>query len=91
MWMAPFLRLMPSAMSDKDVRGYLEGKLETYVMKIERPFRSFDWCEFISKAKDFFKGNFLPFVLLLSGGVAAFHYQKVLSCVGKKLFSIFKY
>ena len=74
-------------MSDKQVRGYLEGKLESYVIKIERLFLSFDWYELISNAKVFFKDNFMPFMLVPSGGVAAFHYQKVLSCVGKKLFT----
>ena len=77
-------------MSDKQVRGYLEGKLESYVIKIERPFLSFDWYELISNAKVFFKDNFMPFMLVLSGSVAAFHYQKVLSCVGKKLFTCTK-
>jgi hypothetical protein len=83
LWMVPFLRLIHTAMSDKYVKSYLEGNLESFVMKIDLPFRIFDWREFIYHAKMFFKDNFMPFFLLLSGGIGGFHYEKFLSQVGK--------
>ncbi|CAB3991482.1 Hypothetical predicted protein [Paramuricea clavata] len=43
--------------------------------------RIFDWHTFIEQAKEFFKVNFMPFLLLLSGGIAAFHYKKMLETI----------
>ena len=76
--MVPFLRTMPSAMSDKKVRHFLDS----HVVDLEPPLQGFDWEQFMNKAKFFFKKNFLQFVVFLSGGLAIFHYSKILSCIG---------
>ena len=77
--MVPFLRTMPTAMSDKNVRKFVHG----YEVQLDLPLQEFNWELFISKAKDFFKRNFLPFIIFLSGGLAVFHYEKILSCIGE--------
>ncbi|CAB4023399.1 Hypothetical predicted protein, partial [Paramuricea clavata] len=77
-FMVPFLRTMPAATSDKKVRNFLHG----HEVFIDLPLQEFNWELFISKAKGFFKKNFLPFIILLSGGLAIFHYEKILSCIG---------
>jgi hypothetical protein len=77
--MVPFLRLMPAALSDKYVRSFLRG----HQVQMELPFRAFSWHMFINQAKHFFGPNFMPFMLFLSGGVGAFHYEKILALIGK--------
>lgn len=42
-----------------------------------------DWFLFMKAAKNFMKNNFYQFICLLSGAVSAFHYEKVLSVIGK--------
>ena len=76
--MVPFLRTMPAAMSDKKVRNFLDS----HVVDLEPPLQGFNWEQFMGKAKSFFKRNFLQFVVFLSGGLAIFHYTKILSCIG---------
>ena len=78
--MVPFLRTMPAATSDKMVKNFLHG----YVVNLNLPLQLFNWELFISRAKTFFKVNFLPFILFLSGSLGIFHYAKVLSCIGKQ-------
>lgn len=78
-WMVPFLRLMPAALADKTIKTYLHG----HKVYVDVPIKMFDWHRFMSQAKDFFNTNFMPFVLFLSGGIGAFHYEKILSSIGK--------
>lgn len=49
----------------------------------EMPRELFDWPDFVQTVKTFMGRNFLEFVMLLAGGLSAFHYQKVLSVVGE--------
>ena len=78
-WMVPFLKSMPVAAADKKVKNYLDG----YPIHIRVPVESFDWHFFMGKAKLFFNINFMPFTMFLSGAIAAFHYEKILSLIGK--------
>ncbi|CAB3985928.1 Hypothetical predicted protein [Paramuricea clavata] len=77
-YMVPFLRNMPSAIADKKVKNFLQ----CHEVHVDLPLRFFDWELFISKAKTFFNVNFLPFAMFLSGGLATFHYNKIISCIG---------
>jgi len=52
-------------------------------LKLDVPLQHFDWQEFIDKCKAFMKDNFYQFVMFLSGGLPAFHYQRVLEVVGR--------
>jgi hypothetical protein len=77
--MVPFLRTIPGALSDKKMKNFLYAN----EVQMDLPLQQFNWELFISKAKEFFKTNFIPFILLLSGGLAICHYSKVLSCIGE--------
>lgn len=79
--MVPFLRAMPAAMADKSVKTYLIS----YQVHIDLPIKPFEWHDFICQAKAFFKSNFMPFLLFLSGGIAAFHYEKIIASIGRNL------
>lgn len=83
--MVPHLRLIPATKNDNEVKDYLEGSLENYVIKIERPYSLgiFKWKEFVYHAKIFFKVNFMPFMVLLSAGIGTCHFEKVLSLIRK--------
>lgn len=78
-WMVPFLQSIPAATAHKKIKKYLEARS----VRFEQPLRLFDWHGFITESKTFFKENFTPFLLFLSGGIAAFHYKKILSLIGK--------
>ena len=47
------------------------------------PLEHFNWSTFMESAREFMGPNFLQFIMLLAGALSAFHYQKVLSVVGK--------
>lgn len=55
------------------VKNYLDG----YPIHIRVPVESFDWQDY------FLNINFMPFTMFLSGAIAAFHYEKILSLIGK--------
>jgi hypothetical protein len=78
--MVPFLQSLPAAKTNKKIKGYLET---VHRVRFELPCRPFNWHKFISEAKLFFKENFIPRIIFLSGGIAAFHYKKILKIVGK--------
>ena len=73
-----FLRTMPTALADKSVKTFLQG----HQVHLDLPLLPFNWHTFISEAKTFFNTNFMPFTLLLSGGIGAFHYEKILTAIG---------
>jgi hypothetical protein len=75
-WMVPFLTVMPWV--EKNASTFLHGN----PVHIEIPLRIFDWESFIVKAKSFFKTNFMPFLMLLCGGIGQFHYKKIIECIG---------
>lgn len=78
--MVPFLKGMPSAMSDKMVKTFINSNQ----VHIDIPLQEFNWELFIGKTKTFFGTNFMAFIMFLSGGLALFHYEKILSCIGKE-------
>ena len=80
-WMVPFLRVMPAALADKSIKTFLQG----HQVQMDLPINAFPWHTFISQAKNFFNSNFMPFLLFLSGGIGAFHYEKILASIGKNL------
>lgn len=80
-WMVPFLRVMPAALADKSIKTFLQG----HQVQMDLPIKAFPWHTFISQAKNFFNSNFMPFLLFLSGGIGAFHYEKILASIGKNL------
>ena len=48
------------------------------------PLRPFDWTQLIIReAKEFMGENFQQFIMLLAGGISAFHYDKVIKIVGE--------
>ena len=77
-WMIPFLRSIPSAHSNKKIKRYLQANS----VQFELPYRRFNWHRFMCEARAFFKENFLPFIVFLSGGISVFHYKKILKIVG---------
>lgn len=83
-WMVPFLHSMESATSNKKIKKYLEAK----PVPLELPFRNFNWHRFICESKKFFKENILPFITFLAGGIAAFHYKKILELIGNCMIKI---
>jgi hypothetical protein len=85
--MVPYLRLIPAALSDKMVKHYLQA--HPHQIPMELPVQHFDWHQFFSVAKPFFSQNFMPFLFFLSGGLAAFHYRKILSYIGTYLMDLF--
>ena len=78
--MIPYLKGLPGSMMEKT---RLKQFLTAVPVTSEMPRGEFDWSDFIEAVKTFMGKNFLEFVLLLSGGLSAFHYQKVLSVVGE--------
>lgn len=64
-------------------RSRLKQYLNALPVTIDLPLVPFDWLDFISEVKTFMGRNFLQFILLLAGGMSAFHYQTVLSVVGE--------
>ena len=79
-WMIPFLKCIPAALADKTIRNFLHGNHQVH---LSLPLQAFNWDIFIGRAKLFFKSNFMPFIHFLSGAIALFHYQKILTCIGK--------
>ena len=84
-WMVPFLQSIPAATANKRIKKYLDGQ----VVRFEQPLRLFNWHIFIRESKEFFKENFLEFLVFLSGGITAFHYKKILKAVGKCMHAVF--
>lgn len=80
-YMVPFLKSMPSAMSDKHLKNFLEE----YPVHIDVPLVPFDWQMFINQAKLFFKVNFMPFIMFMCGAISTFHFQQIVSRVGKNI------
>lgn len=80
-WMVPHLVGIPQSSHSGDplLREYLKSTPPV----IELPLRQFNWFLFMKAAKNFTKNNFYQFICLLSGAVSAFHYEKVLSVIGK--------
>ena len=79
--MVPHLVGLPTSTGDLLLREYLKSTLP--VPEIELPFQTFNWLTFMRAAKRFTKNNFYQFLCLLSGIVWTFHYEKVLSIIGK--------
>lgn len=80
-WMVPFLTVMPAALNDKSIKSFLQG----HQVIVDLPLKNVQWHTFVSHAKDFFEANFMPFLLFLSGGIGAFHYEKILTSIGKNM------
>lgn len=59
----PFLKVITS--TDKSVSRFMQ----VTPVHVDLPLRIFDWELFIRQAKSFFKVNFMPFLMLLSGGI----------------------
>jgi hypothetical protein len=72
--MVPFLQSLPAAKTNKKIKRYLKT---VHRVRFELPCRPFNWHKFISEV------NFIPCIIFLSGGIAAFHYKKILKIVGK--------
>ena len=79
-WMVPYLNGVAVSATE---RNRLEEFLTVSPIHVELPLRQFDWPNFVAATKDFMGANFFPFMMLLAGGLSAFHYQKLLSVVGK--------
>lgn len=79
-WMIPYLNGVPASIVEKTK---LKQFLTTVPVMSEMPRELFDWPDFVQTVKTFMGRNFLEFVMLLAGGLSAFHYQKVLSVVGE--------
>jgi hypothetical protein len=79
--MVPYLRLIPSAQTDKLVKHYLQA--HPHQVRLDIPVQVFDWHDFIGRAKSFFSKNFMPFMFFLSGGFAAFHCKRILHNICK--------
>lgn len=74
-WMVPFLiGIGPKSMD-----------FSKYMLEVEMslPILDYDWHEFLKAAKGSMSANFLTFVMILAGGLAAFHYQKLLAILGE--------
>ncbi|KXJ06660.1 hypothetical protein AC249_AIPGENE6378 [Exaiptasia diaphana] len=70
-WMVPyFIGTGPKSM---DFKQYM------HEITIQIPLLEFNWHALIKSAKEFIVDNFYPFVTLLAGGLAAFHYKQLLS------------
>jgi hypothetical protein len=80
--MAPYLKSMQMALSDRHLREYLTAQ----PINIDVPLQMFSWKQFIDEARRFFSCNFFPFFMFLAGSVSVFHYHKVLNVVGEMLF-----
>ena len=82
-FMPPLLNGMNIPNNDSLLKEYLHST----PLKMEVPIPFFDWTCFFAQCKEFMGPNFFQFVLFLSGGLSAFHYQGVLEVVGKNDFS----
>ena len=78
-FMPPLLNGMNIPNNDSLLKEYLHST----PLKMEVPIPFFDWTCFFGQCKEFMGPNFFQFVLFLSGGLSAFHYQRVLEVVGK--------
>ena len=78
-WMVPYLNGVPVSISEKT---RLKKYLKISPLSLNLPLQPFGWTGFIRATKDFMGTNFFQFIMLLSGGLSAFHYQKVLAVVG---------
>ena len=56
---------------------------------VDVPLRPFLWSPFMKEAKNFMGKMFCQFVMLLAGGISAFHYHKVIEIVGELSFQQF--
>ncbi len=81
-WMVPFLQSIPAAASNKKIKKFLDVES----VRFEQPYRLFDWHTLLNESKSFFKENFYQFVVFLAGGIAAFHYKKILKALGKFMY-----
>ena len=79
-WMVPYLNGVSLSATE---RNRLKEYLAVDPINLELPLQAFDWHSFIAAIKDFMGANFFPFMMLLAGGLSAFHYQKLLSVVGE--------
>ena len=77
--MTPYLQGLISSSEKSLLREY--SKVVPVPLSI--PLEHFDWSTFMESAREFMGPNFLQFIMLLAGALSAFHYQKVLSVVGK--------
>jgi hypothetical protein len=73
-------------MTDKTIP---KAFFHAHPVQFELPIRAFNWHTLVQKSKEFFGVNFMPFILLLSGGIGAFHFKKMLKTIRK--FDIFIY
>ena len=80
-WMAPYLEGLANSSSQKSL---LSVYVKVAPVPLSLPLERFDWATFIESARSFMGPNFMQFVMLLAGGISAFHYQRVLSIVGKQ-------
>ena len=77
--MTPYLQGLFSSSEKSHLREYTKVAPVPFPL----PLECFDWSSFIKSARDFMGPNFMQFLMLLAGSLSAFHYQKVLSVVGK--------
>ena len=77
-WLIPYLNWVPVSVSEKTrLKQYMNAVPPT----LDLPFQPFNWLDFAS-SKKIHAQDFFQFVMLLAGGMSAFHYQKVLSVDG---------
>ena len=79
-WMAPYLEGLANSSNQKSL---LCEYIKVAPVPLSLPLERFDWATFIESARNFMGPNFMQFVMLLAGGISAFHYQRLLSIVGK--------
>ena len=79
-WMAPYLEGLANSSSQKSL---LSVYIKVAPVPLSLPLERFDWATFIESARNFMGPNFMQFVMLLAGGISAFHYQRDLSIVSK--------
>ena len=82
-WMIPFLQSIPAAAANKKIKKFLDVPSVGF----DEPYRLFHWHTLINELKSFFKENFLQFLVFLSGGIAAFHFKKILKATGTFMYS----
>ena len=83
--MVLFLKSMPVPMNDKHINNFLEE----CPVHIDVPLVPFDWTTFINQAKLFFKVNFMPFVMFMCGAISTFHFQQIVTRIGKNVMLVF--
>ena len=83
-WMVPFLHGVSKM--DQTMREYANN---VHVpIHLDVPLRIFLWGPFMKEAKQFMKDNFYQLVMLMAGGMSAFHYHKVIEIVGTLTFNM---